>query len=87
MDRHPIPRKWESYEKVAAHLLDQFAVEFGLERVEGKQHIQGQYSGTKWEIDAKGIREGHVGFVIIEMPPHSFETKPRKNRRTRLSDH
>lgn len=58
--------KWKSYEEVAAYLLDQNAREFGLTRVEGKQTIQGCRSGATWEIDAKGIREGSQGFVIIE---------------------
>ena len=57
---------WKSYEEVAAYLLDQNAHEFGLEKVEGKQTIHGCKSGTSWEIDAKGIREGNEGFVIIE---------------------
>src|SRR5215210_705819 len=58
--------KWESYEQVAAYLLNQFASEFGLERVEGKQKVVGQRSGTDWEIDAKGFRSGDTGFVIVE---------------------
>jgi hypothetical protein len=47
-------------------LLNEFATEFGLERVEGKQGIVGQRSGTTWEIEAKGLREGDSGFVIVE---------------------
>jgi hypothetical protein len=58
--------KWRSYEEAAAHLLNQFAHEFGLERVEGKQKVVGQHSGTTWEIDAKGIRQGDSGFLIVE---------------------
>jgi hypothetical protein len=58
--------KWESYEQVAAYLLDQFAKEFGPERVEGKQELLGQRSGTTWEIDGKGVRQGDSGFVIVE---------------------
>ena len=58
---------WKSYEEVATYLLNQFAGHFGLVRVEGKQKISGVRSGTKWEIEAKGIRGGkHEGFVIIE---------------------
>lgn len=58
---------WESYEEVAAYLLNQMASRFGLQRVEGKQFIQGLRSGTKWEIDAKGIKESdNEAFVIIE---------------------
>jgi hypothetical protein len=58
--------KWKSYEEVAAYLLNQFAKEFGLERVEGKQEVVGQRSGTTWEIDAKGFRNKDTGFVIVE---------------------
>jgi len=57
---------WKSYEEVAAYLLDQNAHELGLKRVEGKQKIHGHRSGTSWKIDAKGIREGNEGLVIIE---------------------
>jgi len=59
-------RKWKTYEELAAYLLNQFAAEFGLSRVEGKQAVQGQRSGTQWEIDAKGVREGNQGFIIVE---------------------
>jgi hypothetical protein len=57
---------WKNYEEVARHLLDRFAHEFGLVKVEGKQVIKGRRSGTKWEIDAKGVREGNESFVIVE---------------------
>jgi hypothetical protein len=40
-------KTWESYEQVSHYLLDKFASEFGLDRVEGKQEIQGQRSGTR----------------------------------------
>ena len=58
--------QWESYEQVGTYLLDQFAAEFGLDRVEAKQEVPGQRSGTSWEIDAKGVRHGNDGFVIVE---------------------
>jgi hypothetical protein len=57
---------WRTYEEVARYILDSLAHEFGLSKVEGKQVIEGNRSGTKWEIDAKGVREGNDGFVIIE---------------------
>ena len=59
-------RTWKSYEEVAVYLLDRCAGEFGLARVEGKQKVSGHRSGTEWEIDAKGVREGDEGFIIIE---------------------
>jgi hypothetical protein len=57
---------WEVYESVAAYLLNKISSEFGLERVEGKQKLIGQRSGTTWEIDAKGFCRGKADFVIIE---------------------
>jgi hypothetical protein len=59
-------KAWETYEDVASYLLDQLASEFGLQRVEGKQHITGHRSGTKWEIDAKGVKEDEKAFLIFE---------------------
>ena len=58
--------QWKSYEEVATYLLDKFAEEFGLLRVEGKQSIQGKRTGTDWTIDAKGVRQGNEAFLIIE---------------------
>jgi len=58
-------KKWESYEDVARELIRQFKTEFGLSDVAGKQDIPGK-SGTSWEIEAKGIKEGTSGFVIVE---------------------
>ncbi|WP_067828591.1 restriction endonuclease [Nocardia inohanensis] len=55
---------WRSYEEVATYLLNQIASTLGLERVEGKQALRGAV--TDWEVDAKGVREGGTGFVVIE---------------------
>ena len=57
---------WQTYEEVATYLLNKFAKEFGFSRVEGKQSLSGKRSGTTWEIDAKGYRQGTEGFVIVE---------------------
>lgn len=59
-------KAWETYEEVAAYLLDQMAEKFGLIRVEGKQTVSGIRSGTSYEIDAKGVAEHGEGIVIIE---------------------
>lgn len=59
-------KRWESYEEVAVYLLDQIAEKLGLERVEDKQKVIGERSGTEWEIDGKGVKVGDEGFVIIE---------------------
>ncbi len=57
---------WQSYEEVATYLLNKFASDFGLSRVESKQSLSGVNSSTSWEIDAKGFRQGNDGFVIVE---------------------
>lgn len=59
-------REWESYEKVAQFLVNQFADKFGLVGVEDKQKIKGHYTGTEWEIDAKGVCRNGIGFIVIE---------------------
>ncbi len=56
----------ETYERVAAELLERFNHEFGLSSVEGKQRLHGERSGTNWEIDAKGVLRDGSGFVVIE---------------------
>ncbi len=62
----PEDRKWKTYEEVAAYLLDQIAEVLGMEKVEGKQKIIGKRSGTRWEIDGKGVKGKGEGFVIVE---------------------
>ena len=68
---------WKTYEEVATYLLGEVAHELGLDRVEGKQAISGKRSGTDWEIDAKGVRSGEEGFVIIECRRY---TKAKQNQ-------
>jgi hypothetical protein len=68
-------KRWESYEEVATYPLSQFAQEFGLDRVEGKQEVGGRRSDTTWEIDAKGVRQGNTGFV--QWIPGSTNLAPR----------
>lgn len=68
--RTPRTTQWTNYEEVAAHLLDKFAMHFGLGRVEGKQVVPGD-SGTEWEIDAKGYEDGDARFVIVECKRHT----------------
>jgi hypothetical protein len=62
--------KWESYEAVAQHLIEQFAANFNLGKVEGKQIVPGK-SGTNWEIDAKGIKKDDGAFIIIKCRRHT----------------
>jgi hypothetical protein len=58
-------KRWESYEEVAAYLLNQLAEHFGVGRFEGKQVIPG-VSGTEWEIDAKGCADGNSRIIVVE---------------------
>jgi len=64
--RTSIRKKWKTYEEVSVYLLNHLAKEFKLEKVEGKQAVPGRRSGTRWNIDAKGIKQGNEGFIIIE---------------------
>jgi hypothetical protein len=69
-------KAWDTYEQVAQFLLNQFAEVFQLGTVEEKQIVPGE-SGTDWQIDAKGVKEGEDGFVIVECKRH---TKSRVNQ-------
>lgn len=62
--------KWETYEEVAAFLLDEISGELGLSSVEGKQRLAGA-SGTTWEVDGKGVQLGDEGIVLIECKRHN----------------
>lgn len=57
--------KWRTYEELTQYIINELAAEFGLDEVEGKQILSGK-SGTRWEIDAKGIKSGNSGIVVIE---------------------
>ena len=70
-------KKWQSYEEVASYLLDQFAHEFGLIKVEGKQVIKGKRSKASYEIDAKGVRDDDSIFIIVECRRY---TKSKQNQ-------
>lgn len=58
-------KKWRTYEEVAAEILGRLKAELGLLSVEGKQSAPG-LSGTDWELDAKGIKDGPNAFVVVE---------------------
>lgn len=58
-------KAWRTYEEVAAQILERLKNELALLGVEGKQSVPGA-SGTDWELDAKGIKEGAESFVVIE---------------------
>lgn len=64
-------RKCDTYEDVAAYLLNRFASDLGLKRVEGKQPISGNQTGTTWTIDSKGVREADGATLIVECRRHT----------------
>ena len=49
---------WQTYEEAATFLLNCFAEEFGIDRVEGKQHVPGTRSKTEYETPAPPGRPG-----------------------------
>lgn len=63
-------KKWESYEEVATHLLNQYADHFGVGYFEGKQVVPGK-SGTSWEIDAKGCSQNGKSIIVVECKRHT----------------
>jgi hypothetical protein len=71
-------KKGDSYENVAQVLLNEFAEHFGLERVEKKQKIVGVISKRRIEIDAKGVKNGGIGFVVIECKAFSRNVEAEK---------
>lgn len=70
-------KKARQYEIVAAELLNRFRSDLGLSRVEGKQKVTGLESGTDWEIDAKGVAEDGVGFMVVECKRHTTANLPQ----------
>ena len=62
---------WSKYQAVARDLLDRFAHDFGLNRVEGPQPVAGLRSKTSWELDAKGVAVGCEAFLIVECRRYS----------------
>lgn len=67
------PKKWETYEEVAAYLLNRFSSHFGVSRFEGKQDMPGKISGTSWQIDGKGYTDGEDRFLIVECKRHTAQ--------------
>lgn len=67
---------WNTYEEVAAYLLNKFAEHFGVERFEGKQKVQGK-GNQSWEIDAVGRKSGTEKFILVECRRYD----PEKNSR------
>src|SRR5262245_21060874 len=70
---------WETYEQVAAYVLNQIADRFGIDRFEGKQNVLGIRSGTTYEIDAKGIVEHGTAFMIVECRRYLHSRQNQEN--------
>src|SRR5271165_66258 len=64
------PQSWKNYEELARHVISYFADIIGITAVEAKQQLQGR-SGTRWEIDAKGVCTDGKGFLVIECKERS----------------
>ena len=79
-ERNDVPEdsKWKTYEEVATYLLGQITEVLGLEKVEGKQTLVGNRSGTTWEIDGKGVKNNEGGFVIIECRRYSKQKQKQE---------
>jgi hypothetical protein len=64
----PVPTRQanaERYEEIAQKLLDRFATDFGLDRVEGKQQVDGTV--TSWELDGVAFLANNEGmFYVVE---------------------
>jgi len=56
----------EGYEGVARKVVADLGSRFGVCRVEGKQHLAGEHSGTAWEVDGVAWLEDGEGFLLIE---------------------
>lgn len=61
---------WKNYELVAQYVLERIGERFGLAEVQGKQLVVGRRTGTEWEIDAKGVRDGDGAIILIECRRH-----------------
>ena len=70
---------WESYEQLAQFLLNEIANNFGISSVNGKQYIQGKKSGTKYEIDGKGVLENGEGIIILECRNYTKSRLPQEH--------
>jgi hypothetical protein len=67
--------KWETYEQVSTFILSDIRQQFGLDRVEPKQKVEGEESGTTYEIDGKGVVERPEAFLIVECRRHKQPLK------------
>ena len=63
-------KRWETYEEVAAYLLNRVAEHFAVGHFEGKQVVPGE-SGTHWQLDAKGVGENGARVIVVECKRHT----------------
>jgi hypothetical protein len=60
------PKAWESYEKVAEHVLSELGLKLGVTDIRDKRSYPGKLSGTDWDIDVSALREGDQALIIVE---------------------
>jgi hypothetical protein len=63
-------KSWRNYEELARCVVRHFSDQLGISEIEGKQRLVGA-TGTKWEIDAKGVTSEGTGFLVIECKQRS----------------
>ena len=61
---------WVIYENAARRVLGDIRQELGITSVEGKQTLEGN-SGASWEVDARALKEGSEGFLLVEVRRHT----------------
>jgi Holliday junction resolvase len=65
MARRPM-KTWEKYEEVTKQLLTDIRDFLGLTRIEGKQKVKGQKSGTEWQIDVVAYDATDEKLILVE---------------------
>jgi predicted helicase len=59
-------KKWKNYEDVTKQLLSDVRDYLGLGRIEGKQKVKGNISGTKWEVDVVAHDVTDEKLILVE---------------------
>ena len=71
-------KSWKSYEDVTRQLLKDVREHLGLEKIEGKQKVKGQITGTEWEIEAVAYEVGTGKMVLVECKKRSTAKIPQE---------
>lgn len=67
-------KNWEKYEDVTKQLLSDVREHLGLGRIEGKQKVRGNISGTKWEIDVVAYDATGEKLILVECRQRQYST-------------